>query len=116
MILRIRVPVMSSPTAECAPLALMCRHRHATVLDWAADVGNEASRKSAEAMRFQMEGLTRMRSLRLSDGVRRDEWVGGLLKSAGPARLEPRPSGPVSPSSDARSLPLSARAHADKGK
>ena len=49
-------------------------------LDWAADVGNDASRRSAERVGFQMEGVRRMRSLRLSDGVRQDEWVGGLLK------------------------------------
>jgi XTP/dITP diphosphohydrolase len=55
-------------------------------LDWAADVGNDASWRAVERVGFQREGLRRKRGVHVSDAVRRDEWVGGLLREDWAAR------------------------------
>jgi XTP/dITP diphosphohydrolase len=61
-------------------------------IDWAADVGNDASWRVVERIGFQREGMRRERNLRLADNVRRDEWVGGLLRQDWEARRAPSSS------------------------
>ncbi|WP_455360514.1 GNAT family N-acetyltransferase [Streptomyces sp. SYSU K21746] len=48
-------------------------------LEWRAEVGNASSRAVAEKAGYLIEGV--QRSGMLSDGVRRDSWVGALLPS-----------------------------------
>lgn len=49
-------------------------------VDWGAMVGNEPSRRVAEANGFVVEGVRRQGMLRRSTGTRHDEWRGGLLR------------------------------------
>ena len=47
-------------------------------IEWRAEVGNDASRRVAEKAGFTVEGL--LRQALLTDGERRDCWVGSLVK------------------------------------
>ena len=49
-------------------------------IDWAAIVGNDASRAVAEAVGFRYEGLRRSWLRRQYDDSRHDAWVMGLLR------------------------------------
>jgi RimJ/RimL family protein N-acetyltransferase len=55
-------------------------------IDWAAVVGNDASRAVAEAVGFQYEGLRRSWLRRQYDDSRHDAWVMGLLRDEFTAR------------------------------
>ncbi|MGD9956632.1 MAG: GNAT family N-acetyltransferase [Candidatus Nanopelagicales bacterium] len=55
-------------------------------IDWGAAVGNDPSRRVAEANGFVVEGVRRQGMLRRSDQTRHDEWTGGLLRDDWAAR------------------------------
>ena len=55
---------------------------HLARIDWAAVVGNDASRRVAEAVGFQYEGMRRSWLRRQYDDSRHDAWVMGLFATS----------------------------------
>lgn len=64
-----------------AAVVAVCRWvfdiRNLALVEWRAQVGNEASRRVAEKVGFSMEGVLRQRLVHR--GCRVDAWVGSLL-------------------------------------
>ncbi|MEV6569259.1 GNAT family N-acetyltransferase [Streptomyces kronopolitis] len=85
-------------TVEAARAMLRWAFRDLGVerLEWHAEAGNEGSRAVARSLGFQMEGTLRAQLVR--EGIRRDVWIGSLLRSDLPGEPgEPGASGVAGP-------------------